>query len=147
MRQSKTKVRIYEILETATPQDNPSRIFDVFIVALIAINVLAVVLETVGALAVRHVSAFRLLELVSVAIFTLEYALRFWTCTANKRFGRPVMGRLRFALTALAIVDLLAILPFYIPMLITLDLRFLRVIRLVRIFRMFNLDFVQISCI
>jgi len=138
MKLGKTKRRVYEILETAAPEDKPSRIFDVFIVVLIAINVLSVVLETVDALATRHISAFRIVEGISVVIFTLEYTLRLWTCTANERYVRPMTGRLRFALTPLAIVDLLAILPFYIPMLIPLDLRFLRAIRLVRIFRMFK---------
>lgn len=50
MNASKAKHRIFEILESATHGDKPSRAFGVFIVTLIAVNVLAVVLETVGAL-------------------------------------------------------------------------------------------------
>jgi voltage-gated potassium channel len=42
-------------------------------------------------------------------------------------------------LTPLSLVDLLAIIPFYLPMLITLDLRFIRAIRLFRIFRLFKI--------
>ena len=134
----KAKKRTFEILESATQGNALSRTFDVFIVVLIFINVLAVVLETVNVIASRYMGFFRTLETVSVIVFTIEYVLRLWTCTMDERFKRAVAGRLRFALTPLALVDLLAILPFYLPMLIPLDLRFLRVLRLIRIFRMFK---------
>lgn len=74
-----------------------------------------------------------------MVIFTIEYILRIWSCTVNASFKNLILGRIRFALTPLMIVDLLAILPFYLPMIISLDLRFLRVLRLIRIFRMFKL--------
>jgi len=75
----------------------------------------------------------------SIAIFTIEYLLRLWTCTINNRFRDPLMGRIRFALTPLALVDLMAILPFYLPMLIPFDLRFIRAVRLFRLFRLFKI--------
>lgn len=134
---SKARKRVYEIIEAAAG-DRLGRAFDTFIVTLIAVNVLAVILETVGVLAERYGDFFRILEVVSVVIFSLEYVLRLWTCTINERFGRAVVGRLRFSLTPLVLVDLGAVLPFYLPMLIPLDLRFLRVLRLIRIFRMFK---------
>jgi voltage-gated potassium channel len=71
-------------------------------------------------------------------IFTVEYILRLWTCTINIRFKKPVIGRLGFAATPMSIIDLMAILPFYMPMLI-FDLRFVRVLRLFRLFRLFKL--------
>jgi voltage-gated potassium channel len=78
-------------------------------------------------------------EVVSVFIFTVEYILRLWTCVEQDAFSTPLKGRIKFMFTPLAVVDLLAILPFYLPMFITLDLRFLRILRLFRIFRLLKM--------
>ncbi len=76
----------------------------------------------------------RVFEIVSVAVFTIEYAARLWSCTAVEKFKHPVLGRLRCALQPMLIVDLLAILPFYCPFL-GMDLRGLRALRLLRLLR------------
>ena len=132
------RTRAFEILEKATPGDIPSRAFDIFIITLISLNIIAVILETVEALAAKYTLLFRGFEIFSVAIFTVEYVLRVWSCTADKKFHAPIAGRLRFAVTALALVDLMAILPFYLPVLLPLDLRFIRAVRLLRLFRIFK---------
>lgn len=135
----KVKKRIFEILEIALAGDLLSTIFDVFIMTLISLNVIAVVLETVESLSSQYMLLFRIFEVFSVAVFTIEYLLRLWTCTTNDRFKSPVKGRIRFAVTPLVLVDLMAILPFYIPMVIPLDLRFIRAVRLFRLFRLFKM--------
>lgn len=131
--------RIWEIIDVAAPGDVASRIFDVFIMTLISLNVVMVVLETVKSLQLAWGSFFKWFELFSVIVFTIEYLLRFVTCTTDERFKHPLKGRIRFALTAMALVDLLAILPFYLPMVVKLDLRFIRAIRLFRLFRLFKM--------
>jgi len=136
---NKIKRRIYEILEVAESGDKASRIFDIFIITLIFLNVVAVVLETVQSLSVLHRGFFRSFEIFSVIIFTVEYVLRLWSCTVNPKYRTTILGRLRFILTPLALVDLFAVLPFYLPMVIKLDLRFLRAVRLIRIFRLFKI--------
>ena len=73
---------------------------------------------------------FHYLEAVSISIFLAEYVVRLWACTADPRYSHPVVGRLRFALTPLLVIDLLAILPFFLPLLGLSDLRFLRAVRL-----------------
>jgi len=135
----KIKSRIFEILEVAKPNDIPSRTFDIFIIILISLNVIAVVLETMESLASRYSYIFWIFEVFSVIIFTIEYVLRLWTCTIDDRYKEPVKGRIKFALTPLALIDLFAILPFYLPMLIRLDLRFIRALRLFRLFRLFKM--------
>lgn len=135
----KAKNRIFEILEVASAGDLPSRMFDVFIMSLISLNVIAVILESVKNLSSQYMLFFRMFEIFSIAIFTIEYFLRLWTCTIDRRFNHPAIGRLRFAVTPLAIVDLMAILPFYLPMIIPLDLRFVRAVRLFRLFRLFKM--------
>lgn len=131
--------RIYEILEKADPDDRASRLFDLFIITLIILNVGAVVMETVGTLYAKYEAWFTGFELFTVAVFTVEYVLRLWSCTADPRYGRPVAGRLRFAATPLALFDLLAILPFWLT-LMQVDARIVRLIRVLRLFRLAKLS-------
>ena len=131
--------RIFEILETAKIGDKASMIFDIFIITLISLNVFAVIMGTVESFASQYMSFFRGFEIFSVIIFTIEYLLRLWVCTKNKKFRNPIQGRIRFAFTPLALIDLLAILPFYLPMFIPFDLRFIRAIRLIRLFRLLKI--------
>jgi voltage-gated potassium channel len=135
----KIKKRIFEILEIASTYDLASRTFDIFIITLISLNTLAVILETVKSLFFQFANFFRTFEIFSVSVFTIEYLLRLWTCTSDSRFRRPFKGRIKFVITPLALVDLMAILPFYLPMIIPLDLRFIRAVRLFRIFRLFKM--------
>ena len=134
----KLKKRVYEILEVAVPGDRASRTFDIFILTLIALNVVALVLETVKPVYEAAPQFFEIFEIISVLIFSLEYVLRLWSCTASPDYMAPVRGRLRFARTPLALIDLLAVLPFYLPFL-GLDLRFVRAVRLFRLFRVAKL--------
>ncbi|MBN1675327.1 MAG: ion transporter [Kiritimatiellae bacterium] len=132
-----TRRRVYEIVEVARAGDRASRVFDCAILGLIALNVLAVVLESVAAIEARFSGFFNLFEMGSVLVFTIEYALRLWSCVENPRYARPVGGRLRFALTPLLVLDLLAILPFYLPLFFP-HLAAFRSLRLIRLFRLFK---------
>jgi len=134
----KIRKRMYEIMEAAIPGDVPSKVFDVFIVTLISLNVCAVVLQTVSDLRVQYAEFFTNFELLSLIIFTIEYVLRVTFCTADERYGHPLFGRLRFMTTPVVVIDLLAILPFYLPF-IGMDLRWVRIFRLLRILRIMKL--------
>jgi voltage-gated potassium channel len=134
------KKRIFEILELAQVGDLTSRVVDIFIIGLILINVLAVILQSVEALNLRYHRLFWRFEVFSIIVFTIEYILRLWSCTASGNYTGAIAGRIRYALAPLALVDLFAILPFYIPVVIPFDLRFIRVVRLFRLFRLFKLS-------
>jgi len=108
-------------------------------IVLIVLNVAVVVLETVPWLYHTYFWAFTTIDVVSFAVFTVEYILRLWVCTSNPAFTRPITGRIRYATTPMAVIDLLAIAPFYLPLLIPIDLRFLRILRLFRIIRILKL--------
>lgn len=133
------KNRVFEIIETAKPGDRASRIFDLFLVFLIISNILAVILATVDSIDASLSSFFWWFELVSVILFSIEYILRVWTADIKKRFSSPILGRIKYMLSPMAIIDLLAILPFYIPFLIPVDLRFLRALRLFRLLRLLKI--------
>lgn len=132
------KNRIHLLLEGTWHENRWGRALNVFLIVLIALNVLAVLLESIESLALRHAAGFQMFEIFSVAVFTVEYGLRLWTCTEDPRWHgtRPLVARLRYAATPMAIFDLLAFLPFYLAMVLTIDLRFLRVFRLLRILKL-----------
>lgn len=106
---------------------------------LIAVNVAAVVLETVPSLRAAFGVWFDVLEHTSVAVFTVEYLARIWTATTDARFVGAIRGRIRYVLTPLALIDLLAILPTYAAGLGLVDLRYMRAVRLVRMLRVFKI--------
>ena len=133
-----SRQRIHEILESGRADDPLSRAFDIFLVSLIALNVVVMVFETMASVKAYAGGFFRWFEIVSVAIFTVEYLLRIWTCVLDPRYASPITGRIRFALSPLALIDLAAILPFYLPT-TAMDARSLRAVRLVRVLRILKL--------
>lgn len=136
---NQARLRIAEILKPSHKSDPLSRGFNIFIMTLILLNVIAVILESVNQLAEAYSSFFKWFEVISVVIFSIEYGLRLWTCVERSQYAES-KGRLRYMFTPLALVDLLAILPFYLPMIVPFDLRFLRILRLIRVFRILKLD-------
>ncbi|MBN1291791.1 MAG: ion transporter [Candidatus Latescibacteria bacterium] len=126
--------RVWEIVEFASDGDSVSRIFDISILGLIFLNVIAVILGSVKGTYNRFGSYFDWFEIFSVVVFTIEYTARIWSCISASKFQRPIIGRIHFALQPMLLIDLIAILPFYLPFL-GIDLRSIRVLRLLRIFR------------
>jgi voltage-gated potassium channel len=133
------KEKVYQVLEAPPEIDGFARNFNYFMVFLILLNVTVVILETVAWIHLEFFWLFAIIDFISVIIFTIEYILRLWVCTLNPAYSHPIKGRLRFMVTPFAIIDLLAILPFYIPFIIHVDLRFLRILRLFRILRILKL--------
>ncbi len=131
------KRRVFDLLDGSDPEYAAGRAVNLFLILLILGNVFAVILESVEDLGARHAVAFKGFEIVSVMVFTVEYALRLWSCTedTHRRYHATFRGRLRYALTPMAIIDFLAIAPFYVSMLFVVDLRFLRVFRLLRLLK------------
>lgn len=129
--------RLYLILEPTEKGGILERIFEFLLVIIIILNIFAIVMDSVEEYDIRYQLFFRNFEIFSVIFFTLEYALRLYSIVENPRYKHPVKGRLSFAGTWLAVIDLLAFVPFYLTFL-PFDLRFLRIFRLMGLFRMFK---------
>ena len=133
------KLRVYEILEATDPEDKIAERVNIFLLALVVLNVAAVVLETVESLYLVHKDIFYYISSVSLIVFTVEYFLRVWSCDVDPNYRNPVLGRLRYCLTPLAIIDLMVILPFYLDLAFAADHRFLRSLRVLWTFRLLKL--------
>jgi len=104
---------------------------------LIVLNVAAVIVESVQSIYTAYQIPFYYFEIVSVAIFSVEYIARIWSAPQRHelRALTPMQARFKYAVSPMALIDLAAIAPFYLSMLIAIDLRFLRALRLLRLFK------------
>lgn len=137
---TKVKRRVFAIIQPSSGSGIVSKLFDWLLIGLIVLNVILVILDTFSGVPapVRTVSGY--IETISVAIFTVEYILRLWTSTYIYTDKSPFVARVRYAFSFMAIVDLLAIMPFYLPFIVSIDLRVLRMLRLLRMLRVLKVN-------
>lgn len=136
---SHLKQRLFELLQPSRSNDRLSRLFNLLLLSLIFLNAGIVVAYTFP-LSSTHLRFFHIVENLSVCIFTLEYILRLWTADLLYPGELPWRARVRYLHSPLAVIDLLAILPFYLTLLPPFDLTSLRMLRLLRLFQLFKLS-------
>ncbi|HEX2967755.1 MAG TPA: ion transporter [Bacteroidales bacterium] len=132
------KAKIYNILEKEGSKAN--RVFEVFIVTLIILNVISIGIETIRQLSPGMVMALRIFEAFSITMFSVEYVMRLYVADLTHPASTRFRSVLRFMFSFFGLIDLAAILPFYVPFIIHADMRFLRILRLIRFFRIFKLS-------
>ena len=132
------RAKMHHILEAGHAAGTLGAALETFLIVLIVTNVVAAALETVPSINAEFGPLLVAFEVVSVAIFTVEYCLRLWTVPEDPRFRKSgaLSGRLRYARQPLMIIDILAIAPAYIGLILPIaDLRFLRIFRLLRLLK------------
>ena len=130
-----TKRRIFDIIQLSNVSDTPSRMFDYFLAGVIIANTVAMFLETFDSLN-RFDPVFHAVELVTVLVFCVEYALRLWTVEYLYPTRSRPKALLRFIFSFNGMVDLLTILPFFF---LTGAVAF-RMLRVVRVFHLFRIN-------
>lgn len=130
--------RMAEVLENEESLDGQGRILNLLLILLISLNVIAIFLESVDSIYREYQRLFLFFELFSVGVFTIEYIARVWSSIDldSAKDTSPIIGRIKYMLTPIALVDLIAILPFYLSLYLSIDLRFLRVLRLLRLLKL-----------
>lgn len=126
---------IYNFLEKPD-SGSLARIVSMLLMLLIMCNVMAVILASDSLIYTDLQLFFDRFELFSIIVFSVEYIFRVWICVENPRYQSSFRGRLKYMVSPMAIVDLVAVLPFYLGLFFTLDTRFLRVLRLFRVFKL-----------
>ena len=123
------KARLHEIIFEA---DTPAgKAFDVALLVLIVLSVIAVMLETVATVRAQYGTVLRAFEWLVTVLFTIEYLLRLYCVGTPARYARSFFG----------IVDLMAIVPTYLSLIIpgAQSLLVIRALRLLRVFRVLKL--------
>ncbi len=131
--------RLFLILEDQSHQDRKiAWVFSWVLTLMVLGNVLAVILESVPAIEVRHRQILALFENLSLVFFSAEYLLRMWTSVEKPLHARnATRRRLAYALSFHGLIDMLAVLPFFLQAWLPgLDLRFLRLVRIMRILKL-----------
>lgn len=130
--------RVAELLEQGHYNDRPSRVLNLLLILLISLNVFAIILGSESGFYERHQRALWVFEVFSVLVFTVEYLARVWSAVDLEEATdkRPILGRLRYMLSPMALIDLIAIVPFYLSLYVSFDLRFLRVVRMLRLLKL-----------
>lgn len=124
-----TRLKIYEtIFESDTPA---GKFFDIALFIVIILSILTVLLESMQPLRSGYLKVFRIVEWVFTILFTIEYALRLYS------ISKP----LKYALSFYGIIDLLALIPTYLTVVMAgaHSLLVIRSLRLLRVFRIFKL--------
>ncbi len=134
-----TKRKLHILLHPELGETKWDKIINGFLIILIILNVIVVILETVQSIHDKYLDFFHYFDLISVIIFSIEYVLRVWSCNHDPKYKHSITGRLKYMVSIDALIDLLAILPFYIHVVVGLDLRVLRILRLLRFLRLFRL--------
>jgi hypothetical protein len=130
--------KIHALVFPSTFGGKLQSIFDTFIGIWVIISVAAVVLESVSSISYLLNLEFVILDTVAVGIFTVEYLMRIYACVEEPKFRHGFLGRFKQARSVSTLIDLLAILPFFLEVLLgsVLDLRFLRTFRLARLLKL-----------
>ncbi len=121
------KTQIHTIFENPT-RHKYGMFFQYIIFINIFISIVIMFVETEKNLS-EYFHIFKTINSICIVIFTIEYILRVFSCQKN---------RLKYIKSPMMMIDLLAILPFYLSF-FSIDLSFLRILRVLRIFKLFRL--------
>ena len=120
-------------------EGNYQKSIDKWIVILIVGNLFALVFEQIPAIFNAYEKWFHFFDIFSVVVFTIEYLLRFYLAPEDEEFKKRKYARGSYVVSPFALIDLIAILPFFLQAFISVDLRYLRSLRLLRILKLFRI--------
>ncbi|MCP1714492.1 voltage-gated potassium channel [Methanocalculus alkaliphilus] len=136
---SSIRKRVYDIMEPVSRGTEGSYLFGLFITIAILANLLAMILLSVSQLqeiSLPFYNALWSITGITLMIFIYEYIIRIWASAADPIYRKPLLGRLKWAMTPYALIDLIVILPFILLLLFGINLTGLVVLRIFRLFKL-----------
>ena len=142
------RLKTYQLLESEISKNFTAKVINLLLIILIITNVCAAIFESEDNYHQLYLQEFALFERISLSIFCIEYLFRLWCCVENEKYQNlsTFKARLNYIITPMALIDLIAILPFIVAMFFAVDLRALRLLRVLRLlklthyFKGFNTD-------
>jgi voltage-gated potassium channel len=131
----KIQAKMYNLLENKFPTTIPPKIVAFFLLSLIGINALAIMIQTNPPIYAEFENELRVFEYFSIIVFSIEYLLRLWICTADPRYKGMIKGRIRYIFSPMGIIDLIPILPYYLALIFQIDVKFLQIFRVLVVFK------------
>ena len=128
------RLRVYDVLERGSEHDSLSLTINRVISLFVVVNLLTMTLETVPSLNAQYGRLFFIFEMISLVVFTLEYAAIIWSAVEQplQRHLSPWRSRLPLVVSPAGLADLIAVLPSWLALVVNFDLRILLVLRVVR---------------
>ncbi len=136
---SRMKRWIFETIQPEMSRSPKTTVFNIIVLALIFISV-GIVFAATFNLPQTTMEILKKVEFWIAIVFTIEYALRIWTANLLYPKKNWFMARVCYVFSFMAIIDLLAIFPFYIPFVLPKEMISIRALRALRFLRMFKLN-------
>ncbi len=134
-----SRKRIFDIIQIGNKHDLPSRLFDYGITLVIMVNLLITFVLTFS-LPDSTLALLQVIERITMILFTMEYGLRLWTADYLYPGKSRAKAIWRFMVSFYGVIDLLTILPYWLPMETIYGMGVFRIIRVVRIFHLFKVN-------
>lgn len=134
-----SRKRIFDIIQIGNKHDLPSRLFDYGITLVIMVNLLITFVLTFS-LPDSTLALLQVIERITMILFTMEYGLRLWTADYLYPGKSRAKSIWRFMVSFYGVIDLLTILPYWLPMETIYGMGVFRIIRVVRIFHLFKVN-------
>ncbi len=135
----KFRKRLFEIIQIGGADDTISRSFDVIITVIIIVNILVTFMETFDSLS-AFLPIFKVIELVTVILFTIEYIARVYTADLLYPKEKKIFSILAFVFSFYGLIDLFSFMPYYLPLATPTGVAVFRLFRVFRIFRLFKIN-------
>ena len=139
MKEQNVKKRVFEIIQIGNGADIYSRLFDIFITVVIFLNLTVTVVSTFDEFTSFQEPIY-IIELATIIIFLVEYVLRLWTAEYLYSGKKKWQAVLKYIFSIYGIVDILTIVPFFLPLIFPAGAVAFRVLRVIRIFRLFRIN-------
>lgn len=133
------KKRIFEIIQIGSRFDWQSVLFDVAITLAIMVNIAIIFMLTFD-WSLPYEGMLKGIEFVTIILFTVEYALRLWTANylyPDKKYAQAVLA---YMFSFYGLIDLMSILPYFLPFFLPSGVVAFRMLRVFRIFRLFRIN-------
>ena len=134
---NKLRQEIYDVIRDDDQNKLSGTIFDSIIIVFILVNTVFIVLDTFHFVG-RYQAFSSIIESIATFVFTIEYILRIWTAPLNRPKEKPTVARIKYIFSPMAAIDLLSILPSFLPFFLSSGLKVIRGLRIIRLMRIFK---------